>query len=65
VGARRSESSVYGLIVGYEITREPSLLAEIKTRIAPLAMDRVDATFDGSATQAQIFAAIDKADWNG
>ena len=54
-------SSVYGLVVGYELTREPSLLAEIKARIGRLAMDPVGVPFDGTATQAQLFTAIDEA----
>jgi hypothetical protein len=54
-------SSVYGLVVGYELTHEPTLLAEIKTRIARLAMDPVGTAFDGSASQAQVFDAIDEA----
>jgi hypothetical protein len=54
-------SSVYGLVIGYELTKEPSLLAEIKTRIRQLPMDPVEVRFDGSATQAQLFEAIGKA----
>jgi hypothetical protein len=54
-------SSVYGLVVGYDLTHEPSLLAEVKKRIAPLPMDRVDVPFDGTATQARVFEAIAKA----
>ena len=54
-------SSVYGLVVGYELTNEPGLLDEIKTRIRQLPMDPVGVPFDGTATQAQLFDAISKA----
>ena len=54
-------SSVYGLVLGYELTKEPSLLAEIRTRIRELPMDPVTVPFDGTKTQAEVFAAIDKA----
>lgn len=54
-------SSVYGLVIGYELTREPSLLAEIKKRIAVLRLDPVPLRFDGSVSQATLFSAIDEA----
>jgi hypothetical protein len=54
-------ASVHALVLGYELTREPGLLAEIRTRIARLAMDPVGVPFDGTATQAEVFQAIDKA----
>lgn len=54
-------SGVEGLILGYELRHEPSLLAEVKTRTANLAMDRADVPFDGTASQARVFAAIDRA----
>ena len=54
-------SSVYGLVVGYELTREPSLLAEIKKRIATLPIDPVTVPFDGTTTQTQLFEAIGKS----
>ena len=54
-------SSVYGLVLGYELTKEPSLLAEIRKRISTLPMDKMNVPFDGSATQAQVFEAIDHA----
>jgi hypothetical protein len=54
-------STVYGHVLGYEVTKEPSLLAEIRKRISTLPMDKIDVPFDGSATQAQVFEAIDHA----
>ena len=54
-------SSVYGLVLGYDLTHEPSLLAEIRKRIATLPLDPVHVPFDGTATQAQVYAAIDQA----
>jgi hypothetical protein len=54
-------SSVYGLVVGFDLTHEPSLLAEIRKRISQLPMDPVGVPFDGSASQAQLFDAISGA----
>lgn len=53
-------SSVYTLILGYELTQEPSLLAEIQRRLAPLKTDALAKPFDAHATQADLYDALEK-----
>ncbi|CAN5708015.1 hypothetical protein BH18ACI5_BH18ACI5_01760 [soil metagenome] len=54
-------SGVYALALGWDLTGEPSLLAEMKRRIDVLTTDRLPApASDTTWTQASLFAALDK-----
>jgi hypothetical protein len=53
-------SSVYTMVLGYELTQEPSLLAEIKHRLEPLKTDAMTKPFDAEWTQANMYEALEK-----
>lgn len=55
-------SSVYSLVLGFRLTREPSLFAEMAHRIETLRMDPLPRPFtDNDWTQASLFEALEKA----
>jgi hypothetical protein len=52
-------SSVYSLVLGYELTGEPSLLAEIRQRMEVLKVDKLAKPFDAGWTQAGLGEALE------
>lgn len=54
-------SGVYALVLGWDLTGEPSLLAEAKRRLEPLKMDALARPVDDGWTLGELFTAIDKA----
>jgi hypothetical protein len=52
-------SSVYSLVLGYELTGEPSLLAEIRHRMEVLKVDKLSKPFDAGWTQAALGEALE------
>jgi hypothetical protein len=53
-------SGVYALALGWDITGEPSLLAEMRRRLEPLHTDPLPRPVDDMWTQASLFTALDK-----
>jgi hypothetical protein len=54
-------SSVYSLVLGYELTGEPSLLAEIRHRMDVLKTDKLAKPFDAGWTQGALGEALEAA----
>jgi len=54
-------ATIHSLVVGYDLTGEPSFLQELKRRIEPLKMDALPRPIDDSWTQRELFAALEKA----
>jgi hypothetical protein len=54
-------SSVYSLVLGYELTGEPSLLTEIRHRMEVLKTDKLAKPFDAGWTQASLGEALEAA----
>jgi hypothetical protein len=52
-------SSVYSLVLGYELTSEPSLLAEIRRRMEVLKVDKIAKPFDASWTPQSLGDALE------
>ena len=52
-------SSVYSLVLGYELTGEPSLLAEIRHRMEVLKADKLAKPFDAGWNQAALGEALE------
>lgn len=52
-------SSVYSLVLGYELTGEPSLLAEIRHRMEVLKVDKLARPFDAGWNQASLGEALE------
>jgi hypothetical protein len=54
-------ATIHSLVLGYDLTGEPSFLQELKRRIEPLKMDALPRPIDDSWTQRELFAALEKA----
>jgi len=54
-------ATIHSLVVGYDLTGEPSFLQELKRRIEPLKMDALPRPIDDSWTQRELFVALEKA----
>ncbi len=54
-------ATIHSLVVGYDLTGEPSFLQELKRRIELLKMDALPRPIDDSWTQRELFAALEKA----
>jgi hypothetical protein len=54
-------SSVHGLAIGYELTGDPGMLAEMKRRIEDTRTDALPRPIDDSWTQEALFAAFEAA----
>jgi len=54
-------SGVYALVLGWDLTGEPSLLAEARRRLEPLKMDALPRPIDDSWTLGELFASLDRA----
>jgi hypothetical protein len=52
-------AGVYALAIGWDLTGEPSLLAELRRRIEPLKTDPLPRPVDDTWTQASLFDALD------
>ena len=53
-------SGVYALVLGWDLTGEPSLLAEARRRLEALKTDALPRPIDDSWTLGELFAALDK-----
>ncbi len=54
-------SGVYALVLGWDLTGEPSLLAEARRRLEALKMDALQRPIDDTWTLGELFTALDKA----
>src|SRR5262249_3342287 len=54
-------SSAYTLVLGYDLTGEPSLLAALRERLAHLVTDKIDRPFDATSTPAEMYDAFERA----
>ena len=53
-------STIHSLLVGYELTGEPSFLKEAKSRSAFLKTDKMEMTFEEIGNQAEIAKALEE-----
>lgn len=53
-------SSAYTLVLGYDLTGEPSLLAALRERLAHLVTDKIDRPFDLTWTPAELYEAFER-----
>ncbi|MCS6816234.1 MAG: hypothetical protein N0A16_09185 [Blastocatellia bacterium] len=54
-------ATIHSLVVGYDLTGDPSFLQELRQRIEPLKMEALPRPIDDSWTQRELFAALEKA----
>lgn len=54
-------SSISSLALGYELTGDASYVEEIRRRALPLRQDKLPGPIDDSWTQAELYAALEKA----
>lgn len=54
-------ATLHSLVVGYDLTGEPSFLEELKRRMEVLRVDALPRPIDDSWTQRELFLALEKA----
>lgn len=59
-GSRRGASSIHSLVIGCELTKEPSFLDVIKKRLEVMKTDALPRPIDDSWTQHDLAVALEK-----